>query len=70
MIAVWLGIKPTDRVGVYAGINEIYDESGTHVSATRTKQYLVSLTFERAIDVDLPFELNAIYNGARGDVVC
>lgn len=81
MIAVLLGIKKEDRTGVYTGINQIYDESGTHPSATKTKKYIKGLTFERSFDIiqegtsdppyELPDELNAIYNGARGDpIIC
>ncbi|KAJ6130036.1 tri m 2 allergen [Penicillium capsulatum] len=79
MIAVLLGIKKEDRTGVYTGINQIYDESGTHPSATKTKKYVEGLTFERSFDIlqegtsdppyELPNELNAIYNGARGDPI-
>ncbi|KAJ5570548.1 uncharacterized protein N7459_009978 [Penicillium hispanicum] len=81
MIASLLGIKRPDRVGVYQGINAIYDGSGTRVSARETKAYVKGLTFERSLDIlqagskkppyKLPTELNSIYNGARGAaVVC
>lgn len=76
-----LGIKREDRVGVYDDLNNIYDESGTRPSATKTKAYIKGSTFERSLDIlqegsqippyKMPFELNAIYNGARGPpIVC
>lgn len=80
MIAVLLGIKREDRVGIYSDINEIYDESGRRPSATGTKDYFRRLTFPRSKKIlqegsktppyTLPRELNAVYNGACGPVGC
>lgn len=78
MIAGLLGIKPHDRVGIYAALNHIYTDG--KLDAVKTKDFVLDLTFERAEDgeilqddvddppYDLPEELNAMYNGARGSV--
>ncbi|KAJ5178794.1 hypothetical protein N7492_002004 [Penicillium capsulatum] len=78
MIAVLLGIKKHDRVGVYSDVNEIYDRDGVLPSAKKTKAYLKWLSFERSQNIlpqnsqrppyRPPIELNAVYNGARGPV--